>query len=217
MIDAITIGIVIIALIISYLIGSVPTAYLVARLRKGIDIREVGSRNMGAMNVFYNVGAAEGLLVLVVDIGKGSLAVFLASVLTGALEFTFIIQLAAGVVVVLGHSYTVFLNFRGGKGGATCIGVLVYLIFRPWSSPIYLGLFLLLLLITRAPTISYSLAFVSFPFMAGFAEHSIPLVVYSVAILVIPGLMYIPRIKEMYSRGGSWKRVVFRSSVKERL
>jgi glycerol-3-phosphate acyltransferase PlsY len=213
-----TIGLIVVALIVSYLIGSVPTAYIVARLRKGIDIREVGSRNMGAMNVIYSVGLIEGIFVLVVDIGKGSLAVFLASVLTVSLESTFIIQLAAGVVVILGHSYTVFLNFRGGKGGATCIGVLVYLIYRPWSSPIYLGLFLLLLLITRAPTISYSLAFVSFPFMAGFLiqEHSILLVVYSIVILVIPGLMYIPRIKEMYSRGGSWKRVLFRSSVKER-
>jgi len=67
-----------IALISSYLIGSLPTAYVVGRLVRGIDIRRVGSRNMGAMNVFYNVGIAAGLLVLAVDIGKGAAAVFLA-------------------------------------------------------------------------------------------------------------------------------------------
>ena len=67
-----------IAIIGAYFIGAIPSAYIMGRLRKGIDIREVGSRGMGAMNVFYQVGFVEGLLVLAADIGKGAVAVALA-------------------------------------------------------------------------------------------------------------------------------------------
>ncbi len=78
---------------------------------------------MGAMNVFYKVGFVEGILVLAVDVGKGAGAVALARYL-GVQE---IVQLMAGMAAVLGHSFPIFLKFRGGKGGATLIGVLVYL------------------------------------------------------------------------------------------
>ena len=67
------------AISVSYIIGSFPTAYVVARLRKGVDIREIGTRNMGAMNVLYKIGIAEGLVVLTTDIGKGAAAVFFGS------------------------------------------------------------------------------------------------------------------------------------------
>ena len=211
--------------IVCYIIGSIPTAYLMGRIRKGVDIREVGSRNMGAMNVFYSVGFAEGFLVLAVDIGKGTLAVYIASLLamslnqplTASLDLFLLLQLIAGLAVVLGHNYSAFLKFRGGKGGATTIGVLAFLLW-PWS-PVYLGVFLLLLLITRVPTISYGVSFICFPFLAWFTkDQSVPLLVFSLVILLIPALTYIPRIKEMYQAGGgSWRRVVYRKSVKDRL
>ena len=82
-----------IALICAYLIGSFPSAYIMARLRKGIDIRGVGSKNVGAMNVFYKVGFAEGILVLAVDISKGAAAVALAR----WLGVPMIVELLAGV------------------------------------------------------------------------------------------------------------------------
>jgi glycerol-3-phosphate acyltransferase PlsY len=215
----------VIIIIICYIIGSIPTAYLVGRIRKGVDIREVGSRNMGAMNVFYNVGIAEGFLVLAVDIGKGTLALYIASLLarplnqplTESLDLLLLIELIAGLAVVLGHTFSAFLKFRGGKGGATTIGVLAFLLW-PWS-PIYLGVFLLLLLITRVPTVSYGLSFVCFPFLAWFTkDQSVPILVFSILILLIPALTYIPRIKEMYQAGGgSWRRVILRKSVKDRL
>lgn len=201
-----------IALISSYLIGSLPTAYVVGRLVRGIDIRQVGSRNMGAMNVFYNVGIAAGLLVLAVDIGKGAAAVFLAY----WLGLPLIVQLIAGALVVIGHAFPVWLRFRGGKGGATCIGVLAFLI--PWASPFYLALFLILLFVTHFPTLSYSLAFVCFPIVAWLEYHSATLIIYSIVLLLIPGMMYIPRIKEIYAAGGGrWGRFFVRSSLKERL
>ncbi len=70
------------AVILSYLLGSIPSAYLAGRMSKKIDIREVGSKNMGAMNVFYSIGIWAGLAVLTVDIGKGTLAVFLTEKIT---------------------------------------------------------------------------------------------------------------------------------------
>ncbi len=211
-------------LIVSYLIGSLPTAYLMGRLRKGVDIRTVGSQNMGAMNVFYSIGLVEGLVVLAIDILKGVLALYIASLLggahtyllTGSLSMSLLLQFLAGLAVVLGHNFSIFLGLRGGKGGATTIGVLVYLTL-PWSVPVYLGLFLLLLLITRVPTISYSLAFISFPFLAWFTrDHSLPILIYSLVLLLLPGLMYIPRLKQMRSAGGSWRRVFLRNSMKDR-
>ena len=208
------------SLIAAYIIGSFPSAYLVARLRKGVDIRTVGSRNMGAMNTFYRVGFWYGMLVLALDIGKGMAAVALAGFLMklgNPSDFVLLlIRLLAGFIVVLGHAFPVFLKFKGGKGGATCIGVLVFLMW-PWSAPIYLALFGLLLFITRFPTLSYSVALLCFPFIAWLINHSGALVIFSIAILIIPGVKYIPRILEMRSKSGGWKHLFLRRNLKDRL
>ena len=198
-------------LICAYLIGSFPSAYLAGRFRRGIDIREVGSRNVGAMNVFYKVGFVTGLLVLAVDIGKGAAAVALAR----WLGVPMIVELFAGVAAVIGHSFPVWLKFRGGRGGATIIGILIFLM--PWGIPFYLAIFGLSLLITRYPTLSYSVAFLCFPFVAWLIYHSGALVVFSIGILLLPVIKYIPRVKEMHSTGGSWRHVFLRRNFKDRL
>ena len=200
-----------IAMVCAYIIGSFPSAYIVARFRKGVDIREIGSRNMGAMNVFYKVGFAEGLLVLAADIGKGAAAVALAR----WLGVPMIAQLFAGVVVILGHGFSVFLKFRGGKGGASLIGILAFLI--PWGIPFYMAVFGLGLLLTRYPTLSYGVAFICFPIVAWLKYHSPELVWYSAGMLVLLLLRYTPRLKEMYTKGGSWRRVFHRKDLKDRL
>ena len=200
-----------IAIVFAYLIGSIPPAYIIGRLKKGIDIREVGSRNLGAMNVFYNVGFWYGIIVLVADIGKGIFAVILSRLIGAPL----LGQMLAGVVSVLGHSFTVFLKFRGGKGGATCIGVL--LAFMPWGAPFYLAVFGLTMLLTHFPTLSYSLAFAAFFGVAVFWYHSWQYLVFSIALLLIPIIRYIPRVFEMKAKGGSWGHVVVRKSLKDRL
>ena len=199
------------ALIGAYLLGSIPSAYIVGRLRKGFDIRQVGSRNMGAMNVFYNVGAVPGLVVLLLDIGKGAAAVALAQWLVGSDIVIFI----AGAVAVLGHSFPVWLKFRGGKGGAPLIGVFIYLM--PWGIPIGLSVFLILLLLTHFPTLSYSIALLIFPIIACPIYHRGDYVIFSVLMLLIPLIRYIPRIKEMRTKGGSWGRVLKRRDLKDRL
>ena len=103
----------------SYLLGSVPTAYLVVKFLRGEDIRELGSKNVGALNAYHQVGVLGSLLVLSVDSLKGALAVFLPQWL-GAPEWTVFFT---ATLVVLGHNWPVMLGFRGGKGVATILGI----------------------------------------------------------------------------------------------
>jgi glycerol-3-phosphate acyltransferase PlsY len=166
---------------------------------------------MGAMNTFYKVGFWWGMLVLLLDIGKGALAVGVTHLLGGDLWA----ELVAGIIVVLGHNFPVFLKFKGGKGGATAIGVLVYLM--PWGTPVYLVTFLIIMALTKFPTMSYSIAFVSFPFIGWLVYHKVALIVYPVLAILLPIIRYIPRIYEMKAAGGSWKHVVMRRNLKDRL
>jgi glycerol-3-phosphate acyltransferase PlsY len=201
-----------IALVCAYLLGSIPTAYIVGRIRKKTDIRAVGTRNMGAMNVFYEVGFWWGLIVLLVDVGKGVAAMAIAE----ALKVHEYVYLLAGIVAVLGHGFPIFLGFKGGKGGATAVGVLIFLM-KPWAVLINGGLFALIFLVTRAPTISYSLAFICYPFIAWYMfDHKWEWIVFTVALLLIPFIRYVPRIKEMRDKAGNWRRVFQRKNVSDR-
>jgi len=214
---------IIIAIIIGYLLGSIPSAYLAGRLRKGIDIREVGSKNMGAMNVFYQIGPIEAVLVTLVDLGKGIGAILLMRWLSGnplISPFDFLAGLTA-IAAIMGHIFPVFLRFHGGKGAATAIGILIFLM--PWAVPFLFVVFFIALLITRNPTFSYSLLLIVFPFIAGFiyVDHysePLALVFFSTGLGVFMGIQYIPRIKEMHGKaGGDWRKVIKRRSLKERL
>jgi glycerol-3-phosphate acyltransferase PlsY len=111
--------------IAGYLLGSVPFGFLVAHAVRGVDVRTAGSGNTGATNVARVVGVGPGLLVLVLDAAKGALAVLLArAVLPGAPQ----VQALAGLLAVIGHVAPLWLGFRGGKGVATALGVLVVLV-----------------------------------------------------------------------------------------
>ena len=111
---------VIVAIVIGYLLGSIPFAYITGRLIKGVDIRQVGGGNMGALNVAREIGPLPGLMVLIADIGKGALAVLIAN----WLGLPLIWILIAGFAAVVGHNLPIFLRFKGGKGAATTLGVL---------------------------------------------------------------------------------------------
>jgi glycerol-3-phosphate acyltransferase PlsY len=213
---------IVIAILIGYIFGSIPSAYLAGRLRKGIDIREVGSRNMGAMNVFYQVGPVEAVLVTLVDLGKGVGAILLVRWLSGSpLVSPFdLLTGIAGTAAVIGHIFPVFLKFRGGKGAATAIGILIFLM--PWAVPFLFAVFAIALFFTRNPTFSYSLLLIVFPFVAGFIYRDrygepLALVFYSIGLGVFLGIQYIPRIKEMHGKtGGDWRKVIRRRSLKDR-
>lgn len=114
---------ILLGIILSYLLGSIPTAYIFGKAYKQIDIREHGSGNIGATNVFRVLGKVPGIIVLIIDIFKGFAAV---SILSGwlGLESNMSLILMA-VAVVSGHNWTIFLKFKGGKGIATSLGVLI--------------------------------------------------------------------------------------------
>lgn len=129
--------IVLVSLVIvtAYLLGSIPSAYLVGRLLKGLDIREAGDGRLGAAATYRRVGLAGGLIVGLMDLAKGAAAVFLAQVL----GFPLLVVLLTGLAVVVGHNWSIFLRFKGGKGALTICGVLASLMFWQLLIAIALG------------------------------------------------------------------------------
>jgi glycerol-3-phosphate acyltransferase PlsY len=138
----------IIVTVAAYLLGSIPTGFLVAKA-KGIDIRTVGSGNIGATNAMRVLGKPSGIFVLLVDFAKGFLAVAFLPILIYKIYPTLAVHLSivAGVFVVFGHNYTCWLKFKGGKGIATSAGV--YLALAPAALGIALVVFILALLFTK--------------------------------------------------------------------
>lgn len=110
------------ALTLAYLMGSIPFAFLVAR-RRGVDLRQRGSRNVGASNVLRTSGVSSAVTAMCLDAVKGSIAVLVASAMSSGLA----VPVAAGLASVVGHVYPVWLGFRGGKGVATAAGVFAVL------------------------------------------------------------------------------------------
>ena len=223
-------------IIVSYLIGSTPSAYLVGRAFKGVDIRQVGTRNMGAMNTFYAIGFWPGMIVLASDVCKGIVSLlfaYLMSMYLFAVEANMVIpvEMAAGIAVIAGHNFPVFLKFKGGKGGATAIGILAFLLAWvvwvdvgpvklpiPLADVIYLASFLTLSLITRWPTFAYAVSFLVFWLVAWFVYKDTGLFAYAIFITAVPVLMYIPRIKEIWAKSGhNFVRGIFRRNLKDRL
>jgi len=107
----------------AYLVGSVPTAYIVGRWRRGIDIRQYGSGNVGASNVVRSSGKWPAIIVIIFDIGKGILMVWAAQ----AAGLNIAQQVAIGLAAIIGHNWPVFLRFSGGRGVLTTLGVVLYL------------------------------------------------------------------------------------------
>ncbi|MGL6121177.1 MAG: glycerol-3-phosphate acyltransferase, partial [Fusobacteriaceae bacterium] len=113
-----------IMVVISYLFGALPNGVWVGKISKNIDIREYGSKNSGATNAYRTLGAKYGILVLILDALKGYLPLLVASSIFG-ITGTALISL--GLVSIIGHTLSIFLNFNGGKGVATSLGVFLFL------------------------------------------------------------------------------------------
>jgi len=151
--------------VLAYLLGSIPTGYIVARA-KGIDIRTVGSGNIGATNAFRVLGRAAGAFVLLADFLKGLVACWLVPwAFFHSGEFTEVRvgpEILAGLCAVLGHNYPVWLRFKGGKGIATSAGVLTAMV--PWSLITILSVWIILFLLTRYVSIGSLAASAVLPF-----------------------------------------------------
>jgi len=147
----------------AYLIGSIPTGYLIARL-KGVDIRQTGSGNIGATNVFRTLGKPAGITVLLIDAVKGFIPTFLVRYILHHPDPTVMEYhaMTAGLFAILGHNYTCWLNFKGGKGIATSAGVLVALV--PIALLITLGGWILIFVLSRYVSLASIGAAVLLPF-----------------------------------------------------
>jgi len=173
------------AFIASYLIGSIPTSFISGKL-KGIDIRKQGSGNVGATNVYRVVGKLPGLLVLILDVLKGVIA------LTFITDFFFkfgvmldydIFRLVMALAVVLGHDWTIFLNFKGGKGVATSLGVLLAL--WPLSTVFAITIWFITVCITKYVSLGSILAAIAVPIIAAVFGRSIEFVIFTIILAFI--------------------------------
>lgn len=152
-------------IILAYLLGSVPSGIIVSRAFKGIDIRDYGSRNAGFTNVYRVLGPLPAVIVLIVDIGKGVVAVlFLTQLSFGPVPLNPVdLDILAAISVILGHVFPIFAGFKGGKGIATGLGALFSLI--PLEIALALVLFVIIVTITRYISLG-SLSAAGFTFLA---------------------------------------------------
>lgn len=170
---------------LSYLVGSFPTAYLVVRLQLHQDIRSLGDYNAGAANVARIAGRRMGIGVGVVDIAKGAVVVLAAQNLSDSAAA----PLVAGVAVVAGHNWPVFLMGRGGRGAAPAAGVLMALV--PYAAlPLALP-GLLVLYLTRSTTKTLAFYYILTICLAAWpAQYPMPVVAYCVALPILIGLSH---------------------------
>ncbi len=151
-------------LIIAYLLGSIPSAIWIGKKFYKIDVREFGSGNAGATNTFRVLGKKAGIPVLLMDVFKGFISVNLVRYqnLFEPHEIGYInLQLALGIAAVLGHIFPVFAGFRGGKGIATLLGIIIAI--HPKGALVAIGLFLVILIITKYVSLGSMIGAISFP------------------------------------------------------
>lgn len=174
----------------SYLLGSVPAAYILVYLAKGIDIRRVGTGNVGALNAFHQIGVAGGLLVLAVDAGKGTLAV-LAVAWVGAPDWAVFLSTP---LIVAGHNWPVFLGFRGGKGAAAIFGV--SFAAQPVLTLVILAPVVLLIILTRNVVWSAAFGFVLLNVLLVATRQGADQIALCVALTTIVTCTYIFSIRD---------------------
>ena len=159
-----------IIIILSYLVGSIPTSIIVSKAVKGIDIRKYGSGNAGGTNVMRVLGWKHGVFVIFLDVMKGVIAVVLvARLFYGPLPFEnaspfddfTLVQIIAGISAVIGHIWTIFADFKGGKGIATALGMLLMIITVDML--IAIGVFLLVVTISKYVSLGSLVAAISIP------------------------------------------------------
>ncbi len=190
----------------SYIVGAIPASFIMGKIARGIDLREHGSGNLGAANTFRVLGRRAAVPVLLFDIGKGFFAVwFVSGSMDGAIWFS----LLAAVSVVIGHNYSVFVRFSGGKGVGTTAGA--FLALAPYAVLICVVIWIVTLLLTRIVSLASMVAAVLLPvsvylsnlFLGAETHGSVLLLSIVVAVLVI--YKHRPNIQRL--REGSEKKI----------
>jgi glycerol-3-phosphate acyltransferase PlsY len=181
---------IIIAVILAYFMGSIPSAVWAGKLFHGIDIREHGSGNAGATNVIRVLGWKTGIPVMIVDVAKGWLAAYLPIVFSladiGSAQLTNL-QILTGVAAIVGHIYPVFAGFRGGKGVGSTFGVLLAL--HPVLTLLCFAVFIAVLFLTGYVSVSSMTAGIAFPVLL-FTLFGTPSIIFKVfSILIASGFI----------------------------
>lgn len=192
------------ALAIGYLLGSIPTAFLVTKIFTGRDIRRLGGGNVGGLNTYKEVGRLAAVIVVLIDIGKGAAAV---SITFYALQFQQIYVLLAACGAILGHNWMPWLSFRGGKGMGPAVGAIttVLLVYhQPEALIFFFGILVLALIITRNVTLSNAIALLGLPFICWLSTHRGLLVIWSVATGLIISIKFLPQVLHAF-KSKSWK------------
>ena len=172
-------------IILSYLTGAFPSAVLIGKIFFKTDVREFGSGNAGATNTFRVLGKKAGIPVLILDIFKGWLAVnyiFFISSLSNNLDLVFEQQLVFGIAAVIGHLFPIYTGFRGGKGIATLLGLLVGI--QPIAALMSSLVFIIVFFISRYVSLSSIFAALAFPIIIYFLSDStdVSLIIFSIFV-----------------------------------
>ena len=198
-----------ISAILAYLIGSIPVAYIFGRVLKGLDIREHGSGNMGATNAFRVLGKGPGIVVLILDIVKGIIPVTLVANAFGLGDALSLVIIS--VAAVAGHNWTIFLGFKGGKGMATSLGVLIGLAIQLPGLRIVLGLatliWLVLFLALGYVSFASICAAVALPILMVVFEAPFPMKVMAIVLCIFIVFRHSSNIKRLVK--GQENRVSF--------
>jgi acyl phosphate:glycerol-3-phosphate acyltransferase len=204
--------------LLAYLLGSIPTGFLVARAR-GVDIRTVGSGNIGATNVFRILGKPAGVLVLLADAVKGSLAVLVVAKAVSACfcpaagpQAREWFGLCAGVAAILGHNYTCWLHFKGGKGIATSAGVLVALV--PATLLIGLGIWVAVFAVSRYVSLASITAAFVLPFAAWFTGETTTIIMVTAGLAALAIYKHKANIRRLIN--GTENRISLKRTVPDK-
>ena len=199
------------SVIAAYLIGSVPTAILAGKWFRGIDIREHGSGNAGATNAMRVLGPKIGVTVLIIDALKGiaavSLAMLMSDAFTSGVVFV-IFQLVLGAAAIVGHVLPVFASFKGGKGVATLVGIIIILF--PEVFLICLGIFLFVFLVSKYVSLASITSGVSLPVVAVLVQDEIlmPKLFFAIAVALFVPITHKNNIRRLLR--GEENRIIFR-------
>lgn len=206
----------VIAIVLGYLLGSIPSAYIATRVAAGKDVRRLGGGNVGGLNVYRQVGALPAVVVGIADVCKGAAAVSIAYWL---LDVSQPWVLAAAVAVVVGHNWMLFLKFSGGKGMGAAIGglfVLLPVYEYPLGLAFFLGVVLILFIITRNVAFSMGAGLLSLPFIAWLGMESTPFVIYSVVLGLVITVKFISTAKPAVARARNLKAFIFDRGQKDK-
>jgi acyl phosphate:glycerol-3-phosphate acyltransferase len=192
------------SIVIAYLLGAIPFAYIFTRWIKGIDIRQVGTHNAGAMNTIRQVGLLPGTAVIILDMAKGALSILIAQWLGVPIIFVFL----AGFAAIIGHTWPVYLGFRGGRGTATTVGVLFAL--APQIFAISFVIIAILLIVTRDTGFAVGVGLALFPLLLWIFGADNSLIFYAIAVALLLLLINFQMVRKDVAHTGGLKNYLLR-------